>query len=73
MNTIWYEKEPLFTENKNCPICGKDLSTCISMQLIGVSIFSKIFTCSTEHKKEFIRQIWKLSKQKDNKDSTNET
>lgn len=68
MNNLWYEKEPLFTENKNCPICGKDLSTCTSIQLVGVSVFTKIFTCSYEHKKEFIRQIWKLSKQKDKED-----
>lgn len=60
----WYEKESLYSENTNCPICGKDLSK-RSIQLIGVGVFMNIFTCSIKCQKELIRQIWKLSKQKD--------
>ena len=68
--SLWYENEPQYTENTNCPICGKELSKCTKIvQLVGIGEFYKIFTCSEEHKKEFIRQVWKLSKQKDKRES----
>lgn len=38
-------------------------------QLVGAGQFTNIYTCSEEHSKEFIRQIWKLSKQKDKNNS----
>lgn len=64
MRSNWYKKEPLYKENTNCPICGKPLTE-FGIQLVGVGEYMNIFLCSDEHKKEFIRQIWKLSQQKD--------
>ena len=62
--SIWYEKEPLYKENTNCPICGKSLEE-YGIQLVGVDEYMNIFLCSDECKKEFVRQIWKLAHQKD--------
>ena len=33
--STWYEKEPLYKENTNCPICGKPLTN-YGIQLVGV-------------------------------------